>query len=162
MKKLSILAALTAISVSNAWAVGGPLVFVGNTASFSSSVSGAFTDFWTFNVVAPGATAAASATNIAFNGAGGIASFAGLLSTVNLTSTATVTPPVVVNVLSGFTGTLIPGAYSLRLSGNAGTSGASYGGNLVLTPIPEPETYALMLAGLGVVGFVAARRRNRG
>ena len=162
MKKFAILATLTAISISNAWAVGGPLVFVGNSASFSSSVNGAFTDFWTFSVVAPGASAAASATNIAFNGAGGITSFAGLLSTVNLTSSATVNPPVVVNVLSGFTGTLAPGAYNLRISGTAGTGGASYGGNLVLTPIPEPETYALLLAGLGVVGFVAARRRNRG
>ena len=162
MKKLAILATLTAISASNAWAIGGPLIFVGNTASFSSSVSGAFTDFWTFSVVAPGASAAASATNISFNGAGGINSFAGLLSTVSLASSATVNPPVVVNVLSGFTGTLIPGAYSLRISGTAVTGGASYGGNLVLTPIPEPETYALMLAGLGVIGFVAARRRNRG
>jgi hypothetical protein len=27
-------------------------------------------------------------------------------------------------------------------------------------PVPEPETYALMLAGLGLVGF-AARRRHR-
>jgi hypothetical protein len=27
-------------------------------------------------------------------------------------------------------------------------------------PVPEPETYALMLAGLGVVSFVA-RRRNK-
>ena len=162
MKKFTILATLTAVSISNAWAVGGPLIFVGNTASFSSSVSGAFTDFWTFNVVAPGASAAASATNISFSGAGGITSFAGLLSTVSLASSATVNPPVVVNVLSGFTGTLIPGAYNLRLSGTAGTGGASYGGNVVLTPIPEPETYALMLAGLGVVGFVAARRRNRG
>jgi hypothetical protein len=28
----------------------------------------------------------------------------------------------------------------------------------VSAPIPEPETYALMLAGLGVVGFIARRR----
>lgn len=31
--------------------------------------------------------------------------------------------------------------------------------NYSITPVPEPETYALMLAGLGVVGFVARRRR---
>jgi fibro-slime domain-containing protein len=33
--------------------------------------------------------------------------------------------------------------------------------NLVSTPpVPEPETYALMLAGLGVIAFVARRRRT--
>jgi hypothetical protein len=26
-------------------------------------------------------------------------------------------------------------------------------------PVPEPETYALMLAGLGLVGFAARRKR---
>ncbi len=31
--------------------------------------------------------------------------------------------------------------------------------NFSVTPVPEPETYALMLAGLGVVGFMARRRR---
>ena len=29
------------------------------------------------------------------------------------------------------------------------------------TPIPEPETYALMLAGLGVIGFIARRRKQQ-
>jgi len=41
-----------------------------------------------------------------------------------------------------------------------------YGDGVVLdnltftTPVPEPETYALMLAGLGAVGLVARRRRR--
>ncbi|MFZ5522412.1 MAG: SdiA-regulated domain-containing protein [Pseudomonadota bacterium] len=30
---------------------------------------------------------------------------------------------------------------------------------LVLTPVPEPQTYALLLAGLGVTGLLARRRR---
>jgi choice-of-anchor C domain-containing protein len=30
--------------------------------------------------------------------------------------------------------------------------------NITITPVPEPETYALMLAGLGLVGFAARRR----
>jgi hypothetical protein len=27
-------------------------------------------------------------------------------------------------------------------------------------PIPEPETYALMLAGLGLLGFMARRKKQ--
>ena len=30
----------------------------------------------------------------------------------------------------------------------------------VTTPVPEPQTYALLLAGLGAIGFVARRRRG--
>jgi len=33
------------------------------------------------------------------------------------------------------------------------------GGAINFAPIPEPETYALMLAGLGLMGFVARRRK---
>ncbi len=40
----------------------------------------------------------------------------------------------------------------------------SQGGGSVnfTTPVPEPETYALMLAGLSVVGWAARRRRSAG
>lgn len=31
---------------------------------------------------------------------------------------------------------------------------------LPVTPIPEPETYAMMLAGLGLLGFIARRRQK--
>ena len=32
--------------------------------------------------------------------------------------------------------------------------------NFVATPIPAPKTCALLLAGLGVIGFMAHRRQN--
>jgi hypothetical protein len=28
-------------------------------------------------------------------------------------------------------------------------------------PVPEPETYAMMLAGLGLIGFFGNRRRRK-
>jgi hypothetical protein len=36
------------------------------------------------------------------------------------------------------------------------------GGSMSLTAVPEPETYAMMLAGLGLMGFVARRRKPTG
>ncbi len=38
--------------------------------------------------------------------------------------------------------------------------GGEVRGFLAVTPIPEPQTYALMLAGLAVVGIAAKRRRR--
>jgi hypothetical protein len=52
------------------------------------------------------------------------------------------------------------GAHSLVISGT-GISGASasYGGNLVATPVPEPGTFMMMIAGIAAMGAVVRRRR---
>lgn len=43
-----------------------------------------------------------------------------------------------------------------------GLSHAIYLGQALTAPVPEPESYALMLAGLAAVGFIARRRGRRG
>jgi PEP-CTERM motif len=66
------------------------------------------------------------------------------------------------------TGTFIlgPGTYSVFVGGNDFTnygSAQKFGLDAMLsvTAVPEPETYALLLAGLGVVGAVARRRQAK-
>jgi hypothetical protein len=53
------------------------------------------------------------------------------------------------------------GNYYLQVSGTvvSNTSG-SFGGAVILAPVPEPGAYGMMLGGLGVVGFMALRRRE--
>jgi PEP-CTERM motif len=53
------------------------------------------------------------------------------------------------------------GTYTLQIRGTvAGSAGGSYAGVLNLTaPVPEPETYGMLVAGLGLVGFTVRRRK---
>lgn len=55
---------------------------------------------------------------------------------------------------------LSAGKYNLSFTATTNSIVAMYGGAVSVTPVPEAETYALALAGLGVVGLVAARRRK--
>ena len=49
--------------------------------------------------------------------------------------------------------------YELYSYGTDTRSGIEVHGMLTVTAVPEPETYAMMLAGLGLVGFMARRRK---
>lgn len=55
---------------------------------------------------------------------------------------------------------LAPGSYVLEVRGNlTGSNGGSYAGVLNLAPVPEPGAVGMMLAGLGMLGFMVRRRR---
>lgn len=57
---------------------------------------------------------------------------------------------------------LTAGTYTLQLRGTVtGTSGGSYVGILNVAPVPEPETYAMLLSGLVLLASVASRRENK-
>lgn len=52
------------------------------------------------------------------------------------------------------------GSYVLQVRGNiTGTYGGSYAGVLNLAPVPEPGAVGMMLAGFGLLGFMARRRQ---
>lgn len=56
------------------------------------------------------------------------------------------------------------GPMYLTVAGIALGSGGLYNGSISVTapaPVPEPESYAMLLAGLGVMGAIALRRNRR-
>jgi len=58
---------------------------------------------------------------------------------------------------------LAAGSYYLQVSGNVvSDESTSFGGAVSLVPVPEPETYGMMLGGLGILAWLARRRRGGG
>jgi hypothetical protein len=58
--------------------------------------------------------------------------------------------------------TLSPGSHVLKVSGMLlpGAQGGSFEGNVQAVPVPEPGTYAMLFAGLGMLGLMVRRRMN--
>jgi hypothetical protein len=88
-----------------------------------------------------------------------------LLTSVTLTSANLSNPlamePASLTFTSAATGPLIGQNLAVRFAAS-GSSFASFdGASVVLSPIPEPATAALWLAGMGALGL-ALRRRQRG
>lgn len=79
----------------------------------------------------------------------------GALRTLDASSFAKMQGSDQMSILIGFstyadiTGLSIPGSTPIAMSNFS-----------VTTPVPEPESYAMMLAGLGLVGFMAKRRKQ--
>ena len=133
----------------------GPVGSFADTFTFSvgSSFNFSFTDLANSNIGSPGSYGITPLTASLLDGSmlpvvgiGSIASGPSLLNTT----------PVV---------GLAAGIYNIQVAGLA-TPGGNYWGSATLTnlpaaPVPEPETYAMMLAGLGLMGFVARRRRQK-
>jgi hypothetical protein len=57
-------------------------------------------------------------------------------------------------------GALAGGSYHYAVTGTGtGSSGGFYTLSSAISAVPEPKTLALMLGGIGVIGFLAKRRR---
>ena len=131
---LSVADAADTLTVGN---FGGGVKAVGGT-FFNTDTSGAF---FAGNLTVTGSDGGTPVSSILITGAT-TGSFVGFVSTGLMSSLTLVAD----NSLKGVPDFSYPTV-----------------GNLVLAsamPIPEPETYAMMLAGLGLVGFLARRRRR--
>jgi hypothetical protein len=105
----------------------------------------------------PSKNAQSFAATLTKNGGGYTYTLPTLKQTPNVKSTGGTT------LLTGTPGNLAAGTYTLTMTGklrsSASPTNVSYKVS-ALSPIPEPETYALMLAGLGSLAFIARRRKS--
>jgi len=61
------------------------------------------------------------------------------------------------NGSSGFSTPLSAGSYTLWIQELA-PGNFNYRFNLILTPIPEPESYAMLIAGWGIISTLSKRK----
>ena len=155
----------TASTVSLADTVTTPLdLSLGNTSFGRNNAIGSFVDTYTFTltgssffVTSTASSAAAGLQDLDFtslvirNAANTVvATFAGNLGN-DITEFYALSPTL-----------LTAGSYRLIVSGVNSPTQASYTGDFAVTatPVPEPSTSALMLAGLGAAVFVMRRRKT--
>jgi hypothetical protein len=56
---------------------------------------------------------------------------------------------------------LSAGSYALKIGGTVlGSAGGSYGGTINVSPVPEADTWAMMAGSLGVLAWLARRRKQ--
>ena len=182
LKGLAFFAVATWVALASSASAGvietqnlGTLSFAHPSAFFGDTETGAFTDIWKFTLT-DGAQVATSLTSISITltpagSVGDITGFGATLSGAPLTSQDVTTQAgtITVNIQELFGGVAAaPGTYSLAVFGTGigggSTTNASYSGSIIInpsvSPVPEPATYLLTLAGLGMAGFAINRRSS--
>ena len=188
-KSLAAAAALTLVGTTSAFAyqtyvpmdAGLPGVF-DNTWTLSNSTSNpdfgggkagtTFDDFFTFNVpdtesISFSVTADHSSTSpwgvsfLSSKSVGGWALF--VLADGTLLGTENAKIPRTIDSDGSFL--LTSGTYVLEIAGKYAINNGTYSGYIdgipQVTSVPEPATWALLLAGTGIVGGIARRRAGR-
>jgi hypothetical protein len=162
-KHLAVAAAIAALGSSPVWAnnVTVDVPLSGDNAVFSAvhTDNQSFTDTFTFDVSGQ-VLADLSAVTIALSPYQNID-----FTSATLNGDALQLYSVAGGTMEGFFAPALPytGPLTLVVNGNSSAGmgyNASYAGTLNIVPVPEPETYALLLAGLGAIGFVARRRKQ--
>lgn len=124
------------------------------TGGFTTTHTANFTDTWTFLPVFSNTSVSASLISIGLN------SHAIDFTHVWLNGIELFKENGTVDTAYTLTDLLLTGPITLVVEGISGNN-ASYSGTINVTVVPEPETIAMLLAGLGLVGVVARRRKNQ-
>ena len=154
--------------------------FVLNTTSYNAnfgnnSVTGSFTDHFTFTTDAlmSGSGGMSIISGFGVSGFGlNIPGFEvifdsfGLWDVTDNTNPQLVAPGTLVNGkfagFASFPDLTSNHDYDIVVSGDlrTGHSSGAYSGNISISPVPEPEFYMMLLAGLALIGFAVRRQQK--
>jgi hypothetical protein len=129
----------------------GTLTYFNGSTDINSSIFGAYLSFSVGNGITPASTALNIATTVNDGTAAQNADFigfSGLSQTFNVLENATASVDIYGYINNN--AQLVIGGVSLNPGG---------GGYIANGGVPEPATWAIMLLGVGMVGFAARRRR---
>jgi hypothetical protein len=158
-------AALLAVATTGAFAdslyAKGDITSAGGFDFASSSLSGSFTDTYTFTLT--GNNELSDAITNAFTAkTGKISDFTVKLVGPSFSDTQMIGVLGKSQTAYADYADLAAGTYTLTVSGIA-QKYSTYGGSLsvsAVSAVPEPASVALLLAGVGCMGFVAKRRKQ--
>jgi hypothetical protein len=120
--------------------------------------AGAFSDIFTFSLT----TASNTISSAVGLGGSGFDITNGTLSLFNAANVQLATTTWGTSSGSVTFNGAAAGSYYWKVTGTEGELGGAYLYAANTAPVPEPETYVMLLAGLGMIGFIGRRRLAKG